>query len=129
MSGVTFKDGVLPIARLAPAGVRILGALDHTARACGVSLVVTCADKEHPASDPHSTGEAFDVRTRNLTDAGMKTRVLQTLIATLADDAGSDQPLPVSIGFATKRFYAQLENPGQPNEHLHVQRRNGTAYV
>lgn len=32
MYGVTFKDGVLPIGHLAKAGVRLLGALDATAR-------------------------------------------------------------------------------------------------
>lgn len=127
MVGVTFKPGVLPIGKLAPAGVRILGALDQTARACKVSLVVTCADKEHPPNDPHSTGDAFDVRTHNLPE-DTKHHVLQLLISTLADDAGSDAPLPISIGFATTRFYAQLEHPGLPNEHLHVQLRNGVIY-
>jgi len=127
MTGIRFKDGVLPIRVLAPAGVRLLGALDGLARRFGHDLTITCADKEHPPTDPHSTGEAFDVRTHDL-NAATKQAILHELLIDLSDNPLDDVPTPVSIGLATKRFYAQLENPGQPNEHLHCQRRNRTVY-
>lgn len=132
MNGVRFKDGVLPITTLAPAGVRLLGALDVIARRLGHDLVVTCADKEHTASDPHSTGEAFDVRTHDL-DETLRAALLHELMIELSASPMGDTPAPVPgialENLATAQFYAQIENPGQPNEHLHAQRRNGRVYA
>lgn len=129
MNGVRFKDGVLPINTLAPAGVRILGALDITARRVKHDLVVTCADKEHSASDPHSLGEAFDVRTHDLADDDMKRTVLRELMLELQDDPELDTLEQTSGGLATRRFFGWIEHPNEPNEHLHVQRRRGTTYT
>lgn len=132
MVGVLFKDGVLPIGRLAPAGGRILGALDVMARRLQHNLTVTCADKEHGPTDPHTSGEAFDVRTHDLAD-DTKAALLHELMIELSDNPSTDVPKPiVSVpltNLATTRFYAQIENHGQPDEHLHVQRRNNTVYA
>lgn len=129
MNGIRFKDGVLPIAHLAPAGVRILGSLDTTARRFGVDLLVTCADKEHPAADPHSTGEAFDVRTHDLPDE-QKRMILRSVMLDLSDDGNpQDAPVPTSGGLATLNFFGWIEHPGEPGEHLHVQRRKATVYA
>lgn len=131
MNGVRFKDGVLPITQLAPAGIRILSALDVVARRFSRDLVITCADKEHPPTDPHSTGEAFDVRTHDL-DEATKAGIFHELMIELAITPIGDTPRPVpGIGLdnlATSHFYAQIEDPGGPNEHLHCQRRNNTTY-
>lgn len=132
MTGIRFKDGVLPIGTLAPAGVRILAALDTVARRFSHDLVITCADKAHAPSDPHSTGEAFDVRTHDL-DAATKAGVFHELMIELAITPIGDTPRPVpGIGLqnlATSHFYAQIEDPGGPNEHCHVQRRQNTVYA
>lgn len=127
MNGVRFKAGVLPI-KPAPAGVRILGALDATARRLKIDLIITCADKEHPPSDPHSAGEAFDVRTHDFDDE-MKRTILRELMLELQNDSPMDVPIATGIGTATLHFYGQIEHPNQPNEHLHVQRRAFTTYA
>ncbi len=129
MYGVTFKDGVLPIGHLAKAGVRLLGALDATARRLHVNLIVTCADKEHDAMDPHALGEAFDVRTQGFSDDRKRTILRETLVE-LAD-AGNpmDQPESVGGGIGTIHFWGWIEHPNQSNEHLHIQRRKGTVYA
>jgi hypothetical protein len=130
--GVLFKDGVLPIAKLAPAGVRILGVLDALARRLQYTIVVTCADKEHGPADPHSLGEAFDIRTHDMSDDA-KQALFHELMIELADDPIADAPKVLTTvnmpNLATTRFYAQIEHAGQPNEHLHVQRRNNTVYM
>lgn len=126
MYGVIFKiDCDTRI--LGKAGVRILGVLDSLARTLGHDIQVTCANEGHKPPDPHVSGEAFDVRTHDWS-SDHREAVLHALISALADDA-ADVPAPTAIGLATKRFYAQLENPGQPTEHIHVQRRNYTVYA
>jgi hypothetical protein len=128
MNGVRFKAGVLPI-KPAPAGVRILGALDATARRLKLDLVVTCADKEHPPSDPHSAGEAMDVRLHDFDDA-TKRLVLREVMLELQNEGDMlDAPIPTNIGLATLHFYGQIEKPNDPAVHLHVQRRAGTTYA
>lgn len=126
MTGVLFKPGC-DTRVLGKAGVRILGVLDALARQFGHDITVTCANEGHTLPDPHVTGDAFDVRTHDLTE-DRKQAVLHELLIALADHPVTDAPRPVSIGLATSRFYAQLENPGLVTEHIHVQRRNGTTY-
>lgn len=126
MYGVVFKPGC-DTRVLGKAGVRILGTLDTLARHFGHDITVTCANEDHKLPDPHVSGEAFDIRTHDWPD-DHKHAVLHELAIALADDPVKDAPKPVSIGLATMRFYAQLEHPGQPTEHIHAQRRNGTVY-
>lgn len=128
---VKFKDDGQPGARfdrIDPAGFRILGALDRVVRPQLYDLTVTCGSDSHQASDPHTLGRAYDVRSKNLT-SDQKLFVLREVMLDLQhpDDLG-DAPIATSIGLATKHFYGQLENPGSPNEHLHFQQRKGTSY-
>lgn len=51
---------------LAPAGIRILGAIDRTAQQCGLDLVITCGTEGHPLGDPHTLGEAVDVSVKEM---------------------------------------------------------------
>lgn len=106
---ILLKPGVV-IEPLAPAGARILEVLK------GLSLpfpatITSGRDGQHSGpADPHRHGEAFDVRTRGLQD-DQKAALLEGL--------------HVGLG---SRFFAFLEAPGTPNEHIHVQRRKGTTY-
>jgi hypothetical protein len=109
---VRVKDGV-DFKVIAPAGFRILGAIETTARRAGVDLVITSAcDGVHSGfDDPHHRGEAYDLRTNSLAPAD-KTVVLNCLIALLPID----------------QFYCFLEAPNTPNEHIHAQIKKGTVY-
>jgi hypothetical protein len=121
------KDGV-KFSRIAPAGFRILGALERTARRLSVDLIITCACEAHAQHDPHSLGEAYDVRTRTLTD-DQKRAVLCEVLLDLQNDANpQDAPIATSGGLATLHFFGWIEHPGEPTEHLHFQRRKGTTY-
>ncbi len=126
MNVIRVKPGV-QFSVIAPAGFRLLAALDTTARRLAVDLTITCGSDSHPPTDPHSTGEAYDVRTHDFTD-DQKQAILRELLLELSDGTPEDAPLAVSDGLGTKGFWGWIENPGLPTEHLHVQRRNRTVY-
>ncbi len=125
MNGLLVKPGV-SFAVIAPAGFRLLSALDVTARRLQITLTITCGCDSHPPADPHSTGEAYDVRTHGLTN-DQKRQLLKSLMDELATDT-HDVPLPASGGLGTLHFWGWIENLGLATEHLHCQRRTSTTY-
>ncbi|SRR6266568_1222032 len=108
---VKVKQGVL-FTTIAPGGFCILSAIQRTCIAKGYDLTITSAcDGEHSGpNDPHHRGEAFDLRTNDL-NVDQKTDILKTIIMYLGD-----------------KFYAFLESPNTPNEHIHIQVAKGTTY-
>jgi hypothetical protein len=127
---VRVKPGVL-FTTIAPAGFRLLAAIESAARALRVELVITSAcDGEHSGpGDPHHLGEAYDVRTRGLPE-GVKDALLGYLLTTV-NEPGAPPAAPVpeqSRSLATARFFGFIEAAGTPNEHLHIQRRKGRSY-
>lgn len=118
---VYVKTGV-KFDRILPAGFRLLSAIDQTSRRLGFPLTITCGTELHPPTDPHSTGEAYDVRSSGI-PAPDKQRVLQEILACVSDGP-DDPPTVIPEGLATRYFFGFLENPGKPNQHFHFQRRN-----
>lgn len=108
---IKIKSGV--VFTYAPAGFRILEALKRVSKTMNTDLTITSgSDGVHSGpTDPHRLGEAYDVRTKDLTPAGRS-----ELLAWLRTDLGS-------------QFYVFLESAGTPNEHLHAQRRANTTYT
>lgn len=109
------KDGC-QFAVIAPAGFRILSAIDQIAVWDQLEVTITSGtDGTHGtaatpgASDPHYRGEAYDIRTHDLPD---KLAFLVKLQSTLGP-----------------KFYAFIEYPGQAIEHIHVQLRNGESFA
>lgn len=122
MGVLRVKPGVA-FAPIAPAGFRLLGALDRVARSLAHDLTITAGSDSHPPSDPHSLGNAYDIRTHDLTPE-QKAHVLRAVLLDL-HESDMDAPLEVSGGLATMYFFGWLEHPGTPNEHLHFQLRKG----
>lgn len=121
------KPGVA-FTTIAPAGFRLVEALNLTARRLALVLKVTCGCEAHPPLDPHTLGEAYDVQTHGFTD-DQKRVILKALMQELADgDVPGDVPFPADGGIGTAHFWGWIEHPGEPNEHLHCQRRKGTVY-
>lgn len=110
MGVVRVKDGV-KFDKIAPGGFRILAAIDHISYVLNQDLTITSAcDGEHSGpNDPHHRGEAYDVRSHDLSN---KDQVLALLNAALPID----------------RFYCFIEAPGTDNEHFHLQVKKGTVY-
>jgi hypothetical protein len=111
---VRLKDGVL-FSVIAPAGFRILSAIDQTAEAMGRDLEITSAcDGVHSGTpeEPHHSGEAYDVRTHDFPSEQFKQMVLEGIMQRLDPE----------------RFFGFLEDSGTDNEHIHCQRKKGTVY-
>ena len=116
MGTLRIKPGVVFTPQFPPAGARILEVLKRLAGIYTFDVTITsAADGEHSGpADPHHTGEAFDLRTHDLT-AAQKSLLLHDLQTDLYREP--------------RQFYAFMEAPGAPNEHVHVQRRNGVTYT
>ncbi len=112
MSFTLVKTGVR-FAVIAPGGFRILSAIDRAADALGLDLTITSAcDGQHSGpDDPHHRGEAYDVRTHELTIAQK-----QQLLARVMDCLGWES------------FYGFLEDYQTINEHAHFQVKKGMVY-
>ena len=107
---VRVKDNVT-FTKIAPAGFRILSAIDGAALRCAHDLTITSAcDSEHSGpEDPHHRGEAYDVRSKDVLD---KQFVLSTIMGQLGE----------------AKFYGFLEDPDTDTEHFHIQVRKGIIY-
>ena len=101
---------------LAPAGARILEVVKRLTAGYPFDVTITSArDGVHSGpGDPHHSGQAFDLRTHDLTD-GQKALLLADLRETLYK--------------TPRKFYAFLEAPNASHEHVHVQRRKGVTYT
>mgnify|MGYP001609480528 FL=1 len=116
MGRLLVKTGVDFGVVLAPAGARMLDVLKRLVAGYPFDITITSArDGVHSGpGDPHHSGEAFDLRTKPLTDpqkATLLTDLRETLYKT------------------PRKFWVDLEAPGQPYEHIHVQRRKGVTYT
>lgn len=109
---VTIKPGAR-FDVIAPAGFAILEAIKIVSAETGIDLVITSGtDGTHSGpDDPHKTGEAYDVRTHDLTPM-QKNYVFDTLKMYLDEDD----------------FYGTIEDLGGTNEHMHWQRKKGTKF-
>ena len=116
MGRLLVKPGVSFGEVLAPAGARILEVLKRLVADYSFDVTITSArDGTHSGpDDPHHSGQAFDLRTHGLAD-DQKALLLVDLRETLYK--------------APRKFYAFLEAPGTPNEHIHCQKRKGTTYT
>jgi hypothetical protein len=127
---VLVKPGV-SFATIAPAGFRLLGAIDAAARRLAVTLTITsgCDGAHSGPDDPHHRGEAYDVRSRDLADA-IKGAVLAEIMRACNDDGvGPARPVPgIASSLASAKFFGFLEAAGTDNEHLHIQLRKGRSY-
>jgi hypothetical protein len=108
------------------AGSRILGTLERAGRTLGFNVLVTCGTEDHPPEDPHTLGEAFDVRTLNFTPAEIVT-LLHWLQAELGEAFYCQYETPTAPRSAILAALAVV-NPAATGEHLHVQRAKGTVY-
>jgi hypothetical protein len=98
---------------VAPAGLVILQALKRASKYLLMDFTITSAcDGDHSGpTDPHKTGEAYDVRSHDF-DLASKDYILDVIMR----------------GLDPKAFYGFLESPGTGNEHWHFQRRKGTTF-
>jgi hypothetical protein len=127
---ITVKPGVL-FTTIAPAGFRLLGAIELAARRAGVDLTITSAcDGAHSGpDDPHHRGEAYDIRSHDLPEP-LKHTVLAEIMRACNDDGAAPATAAAGIagGLVTSTFFGFLEAVGTDNEHIHVQVRQNRSY-
>lgn len=114
-------------ATIRPAGFRILAALNDVAKDWPQDIYLTCGTEAHPAGNPHTLGEAYDVRCHDLPTFEAKDALVRAIIGRLSEDS-QDVPFRSSGGWAVRRFFGFVELPGNPNEHIHLQRRRGVVF-
>lgn len=126
MRAVIYVKTGVKFDRIAPAGFHILWALGQTARVLQRPLTITCGTEAHGPTDPHTLGEAYDVRSRKFPKPEQQRVVREMLLA--LSDGPDDAPVETSGGWATRYFFGFLERPGTAHEHIHVQRRRGRLF-
>lgn len=96
----------------APGGFRILEVLKEVALLLGRDLTITsgCDGVHSGPSDPHFSGNAYDIRTHDLA-IDVQLRVFTLLTQRLGP-----------------RFYVLHEDQGTDNDHIHVQVKKATVY-
>ena len=111
MGVVYYKAGV-SFDVIAPAGFRILGALDQFAKQFFDLWITSACDGAHSGPmDPHKLGKAFDVRTHGFSQ-GQKYQLISEVMRVLG----------------WEHFYGFLEAAGTANEHAHFQQAKGTVF-
>lgn len=112
--------------RIAPAGFRILSALDRATELMSTDLLITCGTDSHPSSDPHATGEAYDVSVASLAPnqiVNLK-HMLEEDLGTLFTVLFETPTKPVDSRLAPIAYV----NKDATGPHLHIQRKRGTIY-
>lgn len=111
--GVLYTKSGVQFTVIAPGGFRILSALDQVVAKSPFDRVVTSAcDGAHSGpTDPHHSGNAYDVRSHDLTPE-QKDTFLASVMLLLGWD----------------RFYGFMESPNTDDEHFHFQVKKGTTY-
>jgi hypothetical protein len=127
MSVVRLKDGAgFPV--LAPAGVRILAAVDTACRSFGRDLTITSGSegRGRKVTDPHMTGEALD-----LSVAGFTPGEIVRLKALLEADLGplftvlyETPSKPLDTALAAVAYV----NRDATATHIHIQRKKQTVW-
>jgi hypothetical protein len=118
------KEGV-KFDRIRPAGFKILAVLQAATYIFDRDLVITCGTEAHPPSDPHSTGEAFDVRVANMPEA-----TILALHNYLRQNLGDRFTVLYETPQKPAGVLASIAvvNPKATAPHFHIQRKAGTVY-
>lgn len=124
MNALRTKEGV-QFARIAPAGFRILAALQTAVAVFERDLVITCGTEGHGSADPHTLGEAYDVRAQ-----GLPVETTLALVSYWKQQLGAaftvlyECPQRPSGPLADVAYI----NPHATAPHFHLQRKAGTTY-
>jgi len=129
---VLVKPGV-QFLRIAPAGFRILAAIDTAADTVGVDLTITSASEARgrELANPHRSGEAFDLSVLGLSLPQIKQ--VKDLIADVLNGADGDAftvlyEIPPSGHMLMPPLPWATVNQHATAAHLHIQRRKDTVF-
>lgn len=112
--------------RIAPAGFRLLAAIDNLSRILSLDVLITCGTNDHPEGDPHTTGEAYDVRVRDWT-VPQVLKAITFLRQILGERFTVLYEVPQEPTDPQLKAIAFV-NAGASAAHLHLQRKRGTTF-
>ena len=121
---VRVKDGVV-LHPLTPALIRLLAVTDQAVRVLGRDLTVTCGREGHSVTDPHTRGEAIDIRTRDLPEG-----TIFTLVNWLRTALGPAWTVLYEVKEKPNGVLASMAyvNPDASAAHVHIQPRKNTSW-
>lgn len=121
---VQVKKGVV-LHPITPALIRLIGVTDQAVRLLGRDLTITCGREGHAIGDPHTRGEAIDIRTRDLPEG-----TILTLFNWLKATLGSAWTVLYEVPERPHGVLASIcyVNPSASAQHIHVQPRRGTSW-
>jgi hypothetical protein len=110
---------------LTPAGIRIVSALDSAAQRFKRDILVTCGREAHPPTDPHSRGEALDIRT-----LGWPEMAIVSVYNHLREHLGAAFTVLYEVKVKPNGVLGGIAyvNPDATAEHIHIQTRKGTTF-
>ena len=123
--GVVHVKPSVVLTGLQPAGVRILAAIDNCARVLQVDQTITSGMEGHGSTDPHTRGQALDVRAKDFT-ATVALRVYAYLLHSLGPQFTvlyECPEVPINPDLAS----IASVNPKASAVHFHIQLKRGTS--
>ena len=111
---------------IAPAGFRILAAIDALTQKLGRDVLITCGTDSHTLPDPHCKGEAYDVGVFGWSATEIESALRHMRLA-LGDPFTVLYEVPVRPSDPTLRPLAYV-NPKATGNHFHIQRKMNTEY-
>lgn len=125
---VKFKPGA-GIETIAPAGIRILAAIDQCARFLEIVVTITSGSEARGRSalDPHMTGEAFDISVHGFSYAVMRAMVrnMKSTLGAAFTVLLEGPPMSVTPPELKDILYV---NPKATALHIHIQRKKATTW-
>jgi hypothetical protein len=111
---------------IAPAGARIIAAVDGATKVLGIDLWISSGTEGHGPTSPHTKGEAYDVSVKDMSIAViLKTKQYLELVLgtrfTVLYVAPSDPTDPNLLSIAHVN-----RNAAEP--YFHIQAKKGTVY-
>ena len=125
ISIVTHRPSVR-FSMIAPAGFKILAAIQRAAEQCDWDLEITSATDSHTQPSAHVTGEAYDLSVKGMSAQTIED-VKKALEAALGPLFTVLYEVPTPPSDPTLRHIAYV-NARATGPHFHIQRRKGTIY-
>ena len=118
-AGVTFDV-------IAPAGFRLLAAIDRLTTVVPHDVIITSGTDSHTAPDPHATGEAYDIGVSGWTPGEILAALLflQTTLGPAFTVLYEVPRLPLDPALAAVAYV----NVKATGPHFHLQRCKGTSW-
>lgn len=126
MIGIVTHRPSVRFSQIAPAGFKILAAIQHAAESCDWDLEITSGTDSHTQPSAHVTGEAYDLSVKGMSAQTIED-VKKALEASLGPLFTVLYEVPKRPSDPTLRPIAYV-NVNATGPHFHIQRRKNTVY-